>query len=106
MQTIKSAAEHLADIDRKRGLDAKRRRWAESHPSRDQRLAMGETLRDDVMSHWRNSGMTLTRLSELSGVNLHTLMHWENRETRLPQIATAQAILRALGKTLRVDRLQ
>ena len=102
MQTIKSAAEHLADIERQRTAEAQRRRYAETHPSHDQRIAIGEALRDDVMSHVPNAGISFERLHALSGVAVVTLAKWANRETRFPQIATAQAILRALGKTLAV----
>ncbi len=102
---IKTAAEHIADMRREQDNAAHRRRYAEINPTRDERMAMGEALRDDVMSHWRNSGMTLDRLHEISGVSTVTLSNWANRETKFPQMATAQAILKALGKRLTVATL-
>lgn len=48
------------------------------------------------------SGATLTKISEDSGVNATTISKWLYGETRQPRAASINAVLRALGYKLEV----
>jgi transcriptional regulator with XRE-family HTH domain len=48
------------------------------------------------------SGATLTKISEDSGVNANTISKWLYGETRQPRAASINAVLRALGYKLEV----
>jgi transcriptional regulator with XRE-family HTH domain len=57
---------------------------------------------DYIRTIIHESGETLTKISEDSGVNANTISKWLYGETRQPRAASINAVLRALGYKLEV----
>ena len=57
---------------------------------------------DYIRTIIHESGETLTKISENSGVNANTISKWLYGETRQPRAASINAVLRALGYKLEV----
>jgi transcriptional regulator with XRE-family HTH domain len=57
---------------------------------------------DYVRTIISESGETLTKIADDSGVRAHTISRWLYGETKQPRAATINAVLRALGYKLEV----
>jgi hypothetical protein len=57
---------------------------------------------DEVRTVFQESGVNYAWLQEQSGVTIATLHNWFDGETKRPQAATINAVLRALGYKLGV----
>lgn len=57
---------------------------------------------DTIRTVIADSGKTLKKISEDSGVNANTISKWLYGETKQPRAASANAVLRALGYKLEV----
>jgi transcriptional regulator with XRE-family HTH domain len=57
---------------------------------------------DYIRTIIHESGETLTKISEDSGVNAQTISKWLYGETKQPRAASINAVLRALGYKLEV----
>lgn len=55
---------------------------------------------DEIRTVYQESGANYAWVHEHSGVSTTTLSHWFNGDTRKPQAATVNAVLRALGYKL------
>jgi hypothetical protein len=61
-----------------------------------------DPLIDEIRTIYEDSGANYDFVHEHSGVAVSTLMNWFNGQTRRPQAATVNAVLRALGYKLGV----
>lgn len=57
-----------------------------------------EDLRDEVVSHLRNSHYSYQAIENLGGPVVQTLEAWTTGETRQPRLNTMRAALRCIGK--------
>lgn len=60
---------------------------------------------DTVRTVIQDSGETLKKISEDSGVNSNTIAKWLYGETKQPRAASLNAVLRALGYKLEVTAM-
>lgn len=61
-----------------------------------------DPLIDYIRTIINESGETLTKISNDSGVNVHTISKWLYGETKQPRAASVNAVLRVLGYKLEV----
>jgi transcriptional regulator with XRE-family HTH domain len=61
-----------------------------------------DPLIDEIRTVYEASGWSYKQVEEHSGVTAQTLRNWLDGETRRPQAATANAVLRSLGYKLGV----
>ena len=57
-----------------------------------------EDLRDEVVSHLRNSPYSYQAIENLGGPIVQTLEAWTTGETKQPRLNTMRAALRCIGK--------
>jgi transcriptional regulator with XRE-family HTH domain len=55
---------------------------------------------DEIRTIYQDSGYTYKQIHEGSGVTTSTLTNWFSGDTRRPQAATVNAVLRAMGYKL------
>ena len=61
---------------------------------------------DEIRTIVQDSGSTYKQIHEDSGVSANTLSAWFSGDTRKPQAATINAVLRALGYKLGIVRYE
>lgn len=61
-----------------------------------------ESLRDDCIALFINSGLTQKQVAERGGPRPQTISKWLYKETRFPRYETIQSFLTALGHKLAV----
>lgn len=95
--TVKTAEQHIKDIDNLRDKLRKERIQFEIEQSK---LEYCEDLRDDVMSLVKNSGMSYADIHAKCGPCPKTLSSWANKEVHTPKLSKIQSVLRILGYDL------
>lgn len=55
---------------------------------------------DEIRTIYQDSGLTYRQINEASGVTTSTLTNWFSGDTRRPQAATVNAVLRTMGYKL------
>jgi hypothetical protein len=105
-RVIKTAAEHHESIRKHRAKISSEKYQEKMRSQREEdRRTYGEALRDDIMSLVANSGMSFEQIEGKGGPVIATLMKWYRKEVKFPQMGTAQAICRAIGARLVVERI-
>ena len=61
---------------------------------------------DQVRTIVQGTTMTRKEIAEMSGVTAHTIRNWLDGDTKKPQAATLNAVLRALGYKLSIAPIQ
>jgi hypothetical protein len=59
-----------------------------------------EDIRDDAVSHLKNSGLSFKDIEEKGGPTEHTLSRWEEKKVYRPQLPTLRAALQIIGKDI------
>jgi len=69
-------------------------------PYKSYRFIEKDPIIDRVRTVVQDSGLTMKKIHEKSGVSTSTMSNWFNGGTRRPQFCTVEAVSRACGKTL------
>src|SRR5262245_43257195 len=57
---------------------------------------------DGMRTAWQDSGLSLKKISEITGISTSTLYNWNKLKTRRPQFASVMSFYRALGYDLQI----